>query len=334
MKKEKLFIAIVGATGVVGREMLSVLEASSLDIEGVRLLASERSMGEAFTFKGKEVLVDLLRDSSFEGVDVALFSAGGSISKDYVPIAVRSGAIVIDNTSYFRMMDDVPLVLPEVNSSALHQHKGIIANPNCSTAQLLLPLYVLHKLSPIERIVVSTYQSVSGAGKDAVEELERTSRSSLKGEDTKVSVFSSPIAFNLIPHIDEFLDNGYTKEEMKVVNETRKILNAPAIQITVTAVRVPVFIGHSEAVNVVTKDPVEVETFLEALSDFQGITVVSDSKSYHTPREISGKNDVFVSRVRKDLSHERGIDMWVVADNLRKGAALNAVQIVEALVSI
>ena len=332
---QEYVVAVVGATGVVGKEMISTLESRDFPIKELRLLASERSAGQMISFRGDAIEVQALNDQSFEGVDYALFSAGGSISKQYCPIAVKSGAICIDNSSHFRMDADVPLVVPEVNPQALENHNGIIANPNCSTAQMVVVLEPIRQQYGIKRVVVSTYQSVSGAGKDALDELENHSRANLSGKEMEPEKFSKPIPFNVIPHIDVFQDNGYTKEEMKMVLETKKILGED-IPVTATAVRVPVFISHAEAINIQTEKPVDIQECRELLDAAAGVQVQDDTSKneYPTPRSVSGEDDVFVGRIRKDISVDNGIELWCVGDNLRKGAALNAVQIAETLVSL
>ena len=326
-------IAIVGATGMVGKEILEILDQRKFPINSLRLLASKKSAGSMVSFQSKSLKVEELTENSFEGIDIALFSAGGSISEKFAPIAVKAGAVVVDNTSHFRMDPTVPLVVPEVNKHVLKKHNGIIANPNCSTAQLVMALKPIHDISKIKRLVISTYQSVSGAGKEAVLELENQSRFLLKGQDSEPKEFSHKMPFNVIPQIDVFEDNDYTKEEMKMINETQKILESN-IKITATAVRVPVFISHSEAVNIETESPISIEKIRECLSKFEGVSLLDDpsKKEYPTPRDISGKDDVYVGRIRKDVSNENAIECWIVADNLRKGAALNAVQIAEELV--
>lgn len=326
-------VAVVGATGVVGREMMSILEERQFPVSKLIPLASARSAGATVLFKGEHIPVQVLDDQSFKGVDYALFSAGGSVSKEFAPIAAKSGAIAIDNTSYFRMDPEVPLVVPEVNAQALKSHKGIIANPNCSTAQLVMALKPIHDLVGIERIVVSTYQSVSGAGKEGLDELETQSRISLAGGPAVPKKFLHPIAFNLIPQIDEFTANGYTKEEMKMIEETKKILGDPSIRVTATTVRVPVFVGHSESVNIQTKQKITAKQVRECLQAMPGVTVLDEPEHnlYPTPRDTAGKDDVFIGRIREDISIPNGIELWCVGDNLRKGAALNAVQIAEAL---
>ena len=329
---KKYTVAIVGATGVVGKELIQILEQRDFPVGKLVLLASSRSAGTTTFFKGESIPIEELKETSFKGVDIVLFSAGGSISKKYAPHAVDAGAVVIDNTSHFRLDEGVPLVVPEVNAHAITRHQGIIANPNCSTAQLVLPLKPLHDKGKLKRLVISTYQAVSGAGKDAILELENQSRLGLCGGELKPEVFSYPIAFNVIPQIDVFQENGYTKEEMKMVLETQKILEAD-IAITATTVRVPVFIGHSESVNVETDVPISVNDARALIAGFPGVQVLDDlSKSvYPTPREFAGTDDVYVGRIRKDISNPNAIELWVVADNLRKGAALNAIQIAEAL---
>ncbi len=328
-------VAVVGATGVVGKEMIETLEARNFPVGTLIPLASERSLGSTVEFRGESIPVQVLTKDSFKDVDFALFSAGGSVSKEFAPIAAAAGAIAIDNTSHFRMDENVPLVVPEVNAHAIKRHKGIIANPNCSTAQLVVPLKPLYDAYGIERLVIATYQSVSGSGKEAMQELEDQTRASLNGRQIPPKVYPYPIAFNLIPQIDTFLDNGYTKEEIKMVNETKKILEDPTIRITATAVRVPVFIGHSEVVNVELKKPANIDDVRRLIHAFPGVQVCDDpSKSlYPTPRDAAGKDDVYVGRIRQDISNPNAIELWIVADNLRKGAALNAVQIAEAIIS-
>lgn len=329
---KKYNVAVVGATGVVGQEIISILEERNFPVDKLLPLASERSAGSKIDFHDQRVKVELLTKDSFEGIDYALFSAGGSISAEYAPYAVKSGAIVIDNTSHFRMDKDVPLIVPEVNAHAIKDHKGIIANPNCSTAQLVVALKPLHDAAQIERVVISTYQSVSGAGKDAIIELEKQSRGSLAGQPTQAEVFPTEIAFNAIPQIDVFQENGYTKEEMKMILETKKILEDESIEVTATCVRVPVFISHSESVNVQTKKKLSAKDARTLFEKAEGVTVYDDTEKlvYPTPRMAAGKDDSFIGRIREDVSHPSAIDFWCVSDNLRKGAALNAVQIAEA----
>lgn len=330
----KYVVAIVGATGVVGRELVRTLEERNFPVKELRLLASERSLGQSMYFQGAHVEVTLLEDKAFKGVDFALFSAGGSLSKKFCPAAVMAGAVCIDNTSHYRMDPKVPLIVPEVNSEALKGHNGIIANPNCSTAQLVLALKPIHEKFGIKRIVCATYQSVSGAGKAAINEMEEFTRINLAGGFGVPEIFTHDIAFNVIPRIDVFEKNGYTKEEMKMVNETRKILGDESIRMSVTCARVPVFVGHSEAVNVETEKPISADKVRKLLSKAPGVEVADSPEMdiYPTPRDVAGQDDVFVGRIREDISVENGVEFWVVGDNLRKGAALNAVQIAEALV--
>ncbi len=345
-KKEKYNVAIMGATGAVGSQFLSILEERNFPIDELRLLASERSGGKKIVFKGKEHIVQILRKDSFKGIDIVLASAGASRSKEFLPSAVEAGAVCVDNSSAYRMDDDVPLVVPEVNPHAIAKHKGIIANPNCSTIQMMLPACAIHKKSKIKRIVVSTFQSVSGAGQGNILEMEKQVMNLSKkdshygvGEHNvakgMINQFSHQIAYNLIPQIDVFIDNFYTKEEMKMVNETRKILEVKDMAVTATCVRVPVYYAHSESVNIETENKVSREEVLALLKNFPGITVVDDPKNgkYPMPINVEGKDDVYVGRVREDESIANGINMWVVADNLRKGAALNAIQIAEKLIA-
>ncbi|MBF0189941.1 MAG: aspartate-semialdehyde dehydrogenase [Magnetococcales bacterium] len=329
-------VAIAGATGNVGREILAILEERRFPVGEVHLLASERSAGSVVEFKGRELVVKNLADFDFTGVHVGLFSPGGSVSAVYAPKAAAAGCVVVDNTSHFRMDPDVPLVVPEVNPQAIadYKKKGIIANPNCSTIQMVVALKPIHDAAVIKRVVVSTYQAVSGAGKAAMDELMEQTRSFyIPGRDVPPKKFTKPIAFNLIPQIDVFLENGYTKEEMKMVNETHKILD-PAIRVTATTVRVPVFNSHSEVVTIETERPLSPEEARAILAQAPGVEVVDDPSTltYITPREAAGRDATFVSRIRRDFSVDNGLQMWVVSDNLRKGAALNAVQIAEVLI--
>ena len=326
-------VAIVGATGAVGETMLSILAERDFPVGKLVLLASARSAGTQVDFKGQKV--DVLDLETFDptGVDIALFSAGGSVSKEYAPKFAAAGAVVIDNSSTFRYDADVPLVVSEVNPhAAKNRPRGIIANPNCSTMQLMPVLAPIHREYGIERINVATYQSVSGAGRSGLEELGVQTGQLLNFQEIEPKKFQAQIAFNLIPHIDDFQDNGYTKEEMKLVWETRKILGDEAIQVNPTAVRVPVFYGHSEAVNVETRDKLSAQQARELLERAPGVVVVDERKAggYPTPvTHASGSDAVYVGRIREDLSHPRGLNLWVVSDNIRKGAALNAVQIAE-----
>ena len=326
-------VAVVGATGAVGREMLKVLEQRAFPAERVVALASHRSAGKALPFAGGEVTVEELTPESFAGADIALFSAGGSISRTMAPEAAARGCVVIDNSSAFRMDESVPLVVPEVNPQDVSWHAGIIANPNCSTIQMVVALKPLSDLAPIERVVVSTYQAASGAGQAAMDELYSQSRDFLAGHDLHVEMFAHRIAFNCIPHIDVFLADGSTKEEWKMVVETKKILHAPDIKVFATCVRVPVLRCHSEAINVQFSSPVTLDAVRDALCAAPGIAMMDDpaTKTYPMPAMLEGTDDTFVGRLRVDPTVPSGISMWVVADQLRKGAALNAVQIAEAL---
>ena len=326
-------VAVVGATGAVGEVMLSILAERDFPASEVIALASERSAGITVAFGNGDLVVQDLATFDPAGVDIALFSAGGATSKEYAPKFAAAGAVVIDNSSTFRYDDDVPLVVSEVNpEAARNRPRGIIANPNCSTMQLMVALKPIFDAAGIERINVATYQSVSGAGRSGLEELGVQTGKLLNFQDIEPKKFQAQIAFNLIPHIDDFLDNGYTKEEMKLVWETRKILGDDAIQVNPTAVRVPVFYGHSEAVNVETRDKLSAQQARELLERAPGVQVVDERKAggYPTPvTHASGNDAVYVGRIREDLSHPRGLNLWVVSDNIRKGAALNAVQIAE-----
>lgn len=328
-------VAVVGATGAVGNEMIKILQERDFPVNDLKLLASERSVGKVLEYKGKKLTVDVLKDDSFQGIQIGLFSAGGSVSERFAPVAARAGCVVIDNTSAFRMVPDIPLVVPEVNPVAigLYKNKGIIANPNCSTIQMVVALKPIHDYAKIRRIVVSTYQAVSGTGMKAIRELNEQSRDVLEGRAFKAQVYPHRIAFNCLPHIDVFLDNGYTKEEMKMVNETKKILSDDSIAVTATTVRVPVFYGHSESVNIETEKKISAQKVRELLAVAPGVKVVDDPASQRYPLAIdaAGKDSTFVGRIREDESIANGINMWIVADNLRKGAALNAVQIAEIL---
>jgi aspartate-semialdehyde dehydrogenase len=328
-------VAIVGATGAVGQEMRKVLEERAFPVESLKLLASVRSKGKRLPFKGEKIKVEVLQESSFRQVDIALFSAGASISREFAPQAVKAGTLVIDNSSAFRLEKEVPLVVPEVNSHALNNHQGLIANPNCSTIQLVVVLYPLHQKATLKRVVVTTFQSVSGTGKRAIEELKEQSQTYLAGkEDVEPVVYPHPIAFNVLPHIDVFFDNAYTKEEIKMVLETRKIMGLPQLALTATCVRVPVFISHSESVNIETEKSISPEEARQILENAPGVKVLDqpDKNLYPTPRHAAHTDPCFVGRIRKDDSIANGLNLWVVADNLRKGAALNAVQIAEEIV--
>lgn len=330
-------IAVVGATGNVGREMLNILDERKFPCGEVVALASARSKGKKISFGDTEILeAQVLEEYDFTGTDIALFSPGGAISAIHAPRAAAAGCVVIDNTSHFRMDKDVPLVVPEVNPEAIADYKirNIIANPNCSTIQMLVALKPLHDAARIKRIIVSTYQAVSGAGKEAMDELFDQTKSIYMNNKKEPKKFSRQIAFNVIPQIDSFLENGYTKEEMKMVNETKKILDN-SIEISATCVRVPVFNGHSESINVEFERALSPEEAREILQESLGISVIDDPMQgrFITPVEASTEHDVYVSRIRKDFTIENGLNLWVVADNLRKGAALNAVQIAEHLVA-
>lgn len=331
-------VAVVGATGAVGETMLKILEQRDFPIRNIYALASERSAGKKIQFKGKYVTIQNLADFDFSKVQIGLFSAGGSISEEFAPKAAEAGCVVIDNTSHFRQAEDVPLVIPEVNPERIADYtkRGIIANPNCSTIQMVVAIKPIHDFATIERINVATYQAVSGSGASAVRELADQSARLLNGKAIeKPTSYPKQIAFNTLPHIDVFLDNGYTKEEMKMVWETQKILDDQNIRINPTAARVPVFYGHSEAVHVETRDKLTAEKATELFRAAPGVKVLDTREpgGYATPvTEAANADDVFVSRIREDISHENGLDFWVVADNVRKGAALNSVQIAEKLI--
>ncbi|NMA95414.1 MAG: aspartate-semialdehyde dehydrogenase [Clostridiales bacterium] len=328
MKKYNL--AIAGVTGMVGRKFLEILEERNFPVNDFYPFASARSAGKMIEFMGKEYTIEELNETCFDDkdIDIALFSAGGSISEAFAPIAASKGIVVIDNSSAWRMDNEVPLVVPEVNSEDILKHKGIIANPNCSTTQAVVALKPLHDLFKIKRIVFSTYQSVSGAGVGGYEDLER----GIRGDKNKH--FPYPIFSNCIPHIDSFLENGYTKEEMKMIDETKKILGDDTLKITATTVRVPIFNSHSESINIEFEKPFELETLQSALMDAPGIKVVDDPDNlqYPMPVNVDGKDEVFIGRIRRDFSVENGVNLWVVADNIRKGAATNTIQIAEKLV--
>jgi aspartate-semialdehyde dehydrogenase len=335
--KKTYNVAIVGATGMVGEALLAILKERAFPVDELVALASERSAGGKVSFGESEITVRNLAAYDFNGIDVAFFSAGGSVSRDHAPRAAAAGAVVIDNTSEFRYQNDIPLVISEVNPHAIAQYvkRGIIANPNCSTMQMLVALAPIHRAVGIERINVATYQSVSGAGRSGADELGRQTAELLNFQETETKKFQAQIAFNLIPQIDDFQDNGYTKEEMKMVWETRKILEDETIQVNPTAVRVPVFYGHSEAVHIETRDKITAQAARKLLEQAPGVVVVDEHKpgGYPTPvSHAAGKDEVFVGRIREDISHPRGLDLWIVSDNIRKGAALNAVQVAELLV--
>ena len=329
-------VAVVGATGAVGVEMIQTLERRHFPVKDLRLYASERSVGKKLNFKGTDVGVELLKAEVFKGIDFALFSAGATRSKEFAPGAAKQGAVVIDNSSAFRMEPDVPLVVPEVNPEDAKNHNGIIANPNCSTAIMVVAVFPLHRVNPVRRIVVATYQAASGAGAKAMAELEEQTAKILRGEkNVKSEALPQRVAFNVFPHVDVFLDNGYTKEEMKFVNEARKIMHAPNLMVSATCVRVPVYRAHSEAVNIEFERPMSVDQVRDLLAKAPGVKLVDDpaNKRYPMPIDASGEDDVLVGRIRQDCSRTdgRGIDLFVSGDQLLKGAALNAVQIAELL---
>jgi len=342
VKKSAYNIAVVGATGAVGQKILQTLESKDFPINELKLLSSQRSAGKKITFNNKEIVVEEAKPESFKDVDIALFSAGGSISKKLAPEAVSHGAVVVDNTSAYRMDQNVPLVVPEVNESDISEHKGIIANPNCSTIQMVAALKPIKDQFGLNRVIVSTYQAVSGAGNAAVGELKQQSQQFLNGEEMDASILPVggdekhyPIAFNALPQIDVFQDNGYTFEEMKMVNETKKILHDDALPVAATCVRLPFFTSHAESVYFeVDNDEVRVEDVWKAFESADGIVLEDEPKSqkYPTPLSAADQDDVFVGRVRKDLDHNKGFHVWVVSDNLLKGAALNTVQIAQSLI--
>ncbi len=337
-KNTNYTVAMVGATGAVGETLLAILAERKFPIAELVPLASARSAGGTVTFGNRELGVRDLAGYDFNGVDIAFFSAGAAVSREHAPRAAAAGAVVVDNTSEFRYRDDIPLVVAEVNPHAIAEYArhGIIANPNCSTMQMLVALAPIHRAVGIERINVATYQSVSGAGRSGAEELGRQTAALLNFQDVEPKRFQAQIAFNLIPQIDDFQPNGYTKEEMKMVWETRKILEDASIQVNPTAVRVPVFYGHSEAVHIETREKITAAAARELLESAPGIVVVDDRApgGYPTPvSHAAGKDPVFVGRIREDISHPRGLDLWIVADNIRKGAALNAVQVAERLIA-
>ena len=331
-----MVVAIVGASGAVGQELLAVLEQRQFPISELRLFGSERSAGRTYTFKGTSYTVQLLRhDDAFKGVDIAFVSAGAGVSRAYAEDITRFGAIMIDNSSAFRMDEDVPLVVPEVNAAdALNRPRNIIANPNCTTIQMVVALQAIERLSHIRRVHVATYQAASGAGAQAMKELENQYRQVLNGEPVQVEKFAYQLAYNLIPHIDVFTDNGYTKEEMKMFNETRKIMHSD-VKVSATCVRVPSLRAHSESIWLETERPISVDEAKEAFATSQGCVLMDEpeKKIYPMPLFLSGKDEVFVGRIRKDLTDENGLSFWCVSDQIRKGAALNAVQIAEWLIN-
>jgi aspartate-semialdehyde dehydrogenase len=336
VKKEKYNVAIVGATGAVGEQMREVLEERQFPVGELRLLASERSVGQFLPFQSRQLPVEVLKADSFKDIDIGLFSAGGSVSAEFAPLAVTAGAVVVDNTSVFRMEPDIPLVVPEVNSKEIANYKtrGIVANPNCSTIQMVVALKPLHDAARIKRVVVSTYQSVSGAGRKAMEELSQQVAALFNGKEIEKAKFPHQIAFNCIPHIDVFMEDGYTKEEWKMIEETRKILGEPNLPVTATTVRVPVFCSHSESVNVETYVKLSANEARRILREAPGVIVADEPENNVYPMAIdaAGKDATYVGRIREDKSVANGLNLWVVSDNLRKGAALNAVQIAEILI--
>lgn len=332
--KKGFRVAIVGATGMVGQEFIKVLEQRNFPMDSIELLASDRSAGKKLFVNHDELVVKETTPESFKKIDIALFSAGAETSRYFSPIAAQSGTVVIDNSSAFRMDPKVPLVVPEINAEDIKWHKGIIANPNCSTIQTVVALNPLHKVNPIKRLVAATYQAVSGTGSAAVEELTEQSKQVLDGQTAVPHVYPHQIAFNILPEIDVFLDNDYTKEEWKMVEETRKIMHAPDIAISAVCVRVPVFIGHSEALHIEFSQPMAPDEAKRILAQAPGIKILDDPaiSLYPQPWSAAGTDEVFVGRIHRDASHPNGLVMWVVADNLRKGAALNAVQIAEEMI--
>jgi aspartate-semialdehyde dehydrogenase len=327
-------VAVLGATGAVGTELIELLEHRQFPIEELKLLASPRSAGREVAFRGETLTVEAVADGCFEGIDIVLASAGGSTSKQWLPQAVAAGAVAIDNSSAFRMDDTVPLVVPEVNPEAAFQHQGIIANPNCTTILMAVAVYPLHQVQPIRRIVVSTYQSASGAGARAMEELKMQAREVLNGETPTPSVLPHPLAFNLFPHNSPISEGGYCQEEMKMVNETRKIFGEPDLRVTATCVRVPVLRAHSEAINLEFDSPFDRDRACDILREAPGVRVVEnwESNYFPMPLEATGRDEVLVGRLRRDISNDNGLELWLSGDQIRKGAALNAVQIAELLV--
>ncbi len=333
-KLKKYSVAVLGATGVVGREMVKILEERNFPVQNLKLLATEKSTGVFINFQGEQIKVEKVTPQSFENVDIALFSAGKEASIKFAPAAVKNNAVVIDNSSAFRMKNNVPLIIPEVNPGEIKKHNGIIANPNCSTIQLVIALKPIYDFAGIKRIIVSTYQSVSGTGKQAINELREQSQAFLNKDKIVKKVYPHQIAFNILPHIDIFLDNGYTKEEIKMINETRKILSDNSLKITAFAARVPVFYGHAESVYIETDEYISIPGIKQLLTDFPGVKVIDDPSRFIYPLPIMSENedDILVGRIRKDLAEENGINMWIIGNNVRKGAALNAVQIAELLI--
>lgn len=331
---ESYRVAILGATGAVGAELLTLLEERNFPVADLKLLASPRSAGEILQFRGVPLVVEAVNDRSFDGVDLVLASAGASISKTWAPTAIAAGATVIDNSSAFRMEPTVPLIVPEVNPQAAASHQGLIANPNCTTILMAVAIYPLHRVQPIKRIVVATYQSASGAGARAMEEMKKQARAILEGQEPIAEIFPYPLAFNLFPHNSKLNDQGYCEEEMKMVNETRKIFGVPDLPITPTCVRVPVMRAHSEAINLEFEQPFSIIQAKDVLSHTSGVRLVEDWSANYFPMPIdaSGEDNVLVGRIRQDISHPCGLELWLCGDQIRKGAALNAVQIAELLV--
>ncbi len=330
---KKYNVAVVGATGAVGVEVLKVLEDRDFPLKELHLFASARSAGKTLKFKGEDVVIEELTEEFHKGIDIAIFSAGADITKKFAPIAAKNGVVVIDNSSAFRMDPEVPLVVPEVNPEDAFKHKGIIANPNCSTIQMCVALYPIHKKYGIKKIIVSTYQAASGAGAKGMDELLSQAKQFVDGKELDVSAFAHQLLFNVIPHIDVFLDNDYSKEEMKMINETHKIFHDDSIRITATAVRVPVLRAHSESITLELEKEFDVKEVKELLANSEGIIVKDnlENKEYPMPKDVAGKYETYVGRIRKDLAFDNGLSLWVVADQVLKGAALNAVQIAELL---
>jgi len=331
---ESYRVAILGATGAVGTELITLLEERNFPVSQLKLLASSRSAGQILQFRGESLIVEAVSDRSFDGIDLVLASAGASISKDWAPKAIAAGAVVVDNSSAFRMDPTVPLIVPEVNPQAAALHRGIIANPNCTTILLAVAIYPLHQVQPIQRIVAATYQSASGAGTRAMEEMKTQAQAILNGQEPVAEIFPYPLAFNLFPHNSKLNEQGYCEEEMKMVNETRKIFGVPDLQITPTCIRVPVMRAHSEAINLEFEQPFSVDQAREILSHASGVNLVEDWSANYFPMPIdaSGKDNVLVGRIRQDISHPCGLELWLCGDQIRKGAALNAIQIAELLV--
>jgi aspartate-semialdehyde dehydrogenase len=328
-------VAVVGATGAVGQTTLKLLAERNFPVASLKVFASKRSLGKKVTFKGEDIAIEVVGPDAFTGIDIALFSAGSEQSREYAPQAVKAGAVVVDKSSAFRMEPDVPLVVPEINSTALDGHKGIVSCPNCTSIVTVMPLKPLHDAGKLRRVIATSYQAVSGAGVNGIDDLEQEMRAWARGEAIKPSYFQHQIAFNVIPHIDKFNENGYTGEETKLINEVRKILDAPDLAVSPTTVRVPVFTAHSIAVNAETENKVTVEAARSAFDAFPGLTVWDDPSQdrYPMPVDVEGKDDCYVGRIREDYSHPSALNFWVVGDQLRKGAALNGIQIAEAMIA-